>query len=281
MEEKASAAHGFLQQICAPPTHSGEMPRICLVVAHPDDEVIGAGARLPTWRSHLELVHVTDGAPRDGQDAQAQGFLSLEDYAQARRLELDAALELAGITAQQRHELNYADKTVRDHLASVARDLFALFARLQPNVIVTHPYEGGHPDHDATAFAVYAACDLLTRTGQSAPVLVEMASYHAGEDGLLRVGTFLPNEDGSQEEVTLALSPEERTFKQCLYDCFPTQSWILENFPIGVERFRLAPRYDFGRLPHTGVWLYENYGWGLTGAAFTRLAQQAVGELGL
>ncbi|MBV9250682.1 MAG: hypothetical protein JO227_15715, partial [Acetobacteraceae bacterium] len=38
--------------------------RSAVVVAHPDDETVGAGASLRLFRD-LTLVHVTDGAPRD------------------------------------------------------------------------------------------------------------------------------------------------------------------------------------------------------------------------
>ncbi len=39
--------------------------RVMIVVAHPDDETIGLGAQLRRFEDAL-LVHVTDGAPRDG-----------------------------------------------------------------------------------------------------------------------------------------------------------------------------------------------------------------------
>lgn len=65
--------------------------RVAVVGAHPDDETIGAGAQLARLR-RLTLVHVTDGAPRNGRDAAAAGFADPRAYAEARRAELDAAL---------------------------------------------------------------------------------------------------------------------------------------------------------------------------------------------
>src|SRR5687768_18016133 len=69
--------------------------RVLIVSPHPDDEVIGAGARLPHL-SGATVVQVTDGSPRDLRDAGANGFSTREDYAAARREELQAALGLAG-----------------------------------------------------------------------------------------------------------------------------------------------------------------------------------------
>ena len=53
-------------------------PRVALVVAHPDDEVIGAGGRLSHWQD-CHIIYVTDGAPQNSLDAAAAGFGTRED----------------------------------------------------------------------------------------------------------------------------------------------------------------------------------------------------------
>src|SRR4051812_36650075 len=67
-----------------------------IVAAHPDDEVIGLSSRLPLL-SRSCFIHVTDGAPRNLQDAQAHGYSTCEEYAGARRMEFFNSLRLAGI----------------------------------------------------------------------------------------------------------------------------------------------------------------------------------------
>ena len=47
--------------------------------------------------SESRFLCVTDGVPRDGRDAQAHGFASLEEYRVARREELNAAFASAGL----------------------------------------------------------------------------------------------------------------------------------------------------------------------------------------
>jgi hypothetical protein len=50
----------------------------------------------------------------------------------------------------------------------------------------------------------------------------------------------------------------------------------LINFPVGVERFRYAPSYDFTRPPHDGRLFYEEQNWGVSGKEWCRLARQAL-----
>src|SRR4051812_560258 len=159
-----------------------------LVAAHPDDEVIGAGAQLGRLKD-LVVVHVTDGAPRNLRDATAAGFPDRVSYAKAREREFQTALALLGSpcgTAQ----LGIVDQEASLDLAGLAERMMRLIDALQPRLILTHPYEGGHPDHDATAFAVHVACAQLQREKTRAIELAEMTSYH-NDGGRLVAGEFL------------------------------------------------------------------------------------------
>ena len=267
----------LLALVCAGVDDPRPAPTTVIIVAHPDDEVVGAGARLPRLRQAV-FVHVTDGAPYDLRDATANGFSTRHEYALARRQELIAALALAGIAPQQAHELGYVDQEATLYLADLSHRIATLLGDLQPTVVLTLPYEGGHPDHDATAFAVHAACRLLEQHRVLPPTLIEMTSYHNGSQGI--VGhEFLP---GTGDQVTtLVLSEAECDFKRRLLDCFPTQQHTLCWFSMDIECFRLAPRYDFTRPPHAGQLFYECFPWGMTGPRFRSLAHQAMQTLRL
>jgi LmbE family N-acetylglucosaminyl deacetylase len=248
--------------------------RTAVIVAHADDEVVGLGAHLPRLR-HCFFVHVTNGGPEDGCDARAHGFGSVPEYVAARRAELESALALAGLGRARRFELACPDQQATYRLVELARSLRDILRTQRAELVVTHPYEGGHPDHDATAFAVHAACALL---GTSAPPLIEASSYHNSPTGI-ETSCFIPV-DGV-EAVPLELTARQRHFKRRLMNCFTSQRSTLAYFPIAMECFRPAPRYDFTRPPHAGALFYEGFDWGMRGERFRDLAGAALRELDL
>ena len=270
------AAVAYLEWLCNP-VETGPPPRVAVVVAHPDDETIGAGSRLPRLR-RAALIYTTDAAPGDMRDAVEHGCATRQDYAAARKLELEQALSLAGVAAEQIDSMGYADQEASLNLPELSMRLAGLLDELKPELVITHPYEGGHPDHDATAFTVHAACRLLELRRGQGPALTEMTSYHNSAGGL-EPYTFLAADDC--EAVTVGLSDVEREFKRRLFECFQTQRQTLQYFPIEFERFRPAPQYDFTCPPHQGKLFYEMYPWGMTGDRFRQLARQAMAQLGL
>jgi LmbE family N-acetylglucosaminyl deacetylase len=246
-----------------------------IVAAHPGDESVGA-ASLLFRRSDSWVAHVTDGAPRHLTGAQARGFGSREGYAAAREREALAALALAGVPAARRVALGLVDLEAALRLSALTRALRDLFDRLGPAVVVTHAYEGGHPDHDATSFATQAAAALQLAEGKRAPELVEMTSCHRG--GRLELGVFLDGERAGA--IVHRLDPGERERKRGLLERSRARQAALRSLPLDIERFRPAPRYDFTRPPRAGPLGYES-SWGMTGGRFRDLVRYGLLELGL
>lgn len=243
------------------------MPRVLLVFAHPDDEVIAIGGRMGRF-ANSHFVHVTDGAPRNEQDSRAHGFQHLDEYRQARVMEFRAALQGAGIPDATHECLGIPDQEASLGLAELTRRIAQLIDERHPEAVFTHPYEGGHPDHDACAFAVHHA-------SQGSVPIIEAPFYNAPTRG---TGGFLPS-DQYTDEVAYELTLEEFARKQALLDCFVTQRETLRGFTATDERYRVAPEYDFCTTPHEPPVLYDQYPWGMTSARFCELAREAEREL--
>lgn len=265
------AARELLFRLAAPPGHVTPGPRTLVVVAHPDDETIGLSSRLPRLEI-AEVVFATDGAPRDGSDARAAGCNGWADYAALRRDEALRALAHAGVASERVVFLEHPDQQAAFRLRALAAEIKRHLRATEPEVVLTHAYEGGHPDHDAVAFAVHAAVQRLSREQPTWPAVVEFAGYHAHGD-TWDFGVFLPGT--GREEQVVRLTPAAQDLKRRLLAVYASQRRTLAAFPVDAERFRLAPGYDFTRPPHAGPLLYERYAWGLTASRWCELVREA------
>lgn len=261
------------------PAGQVEPPRVLVVAAHPDDETIGVGGMFPRLARSLQILHVTDGAPRLRRQWGRQEFASWDEYAAQRHREVECALAVSGLQAGEIcRRMEVMDSEVSLNLIPVTRKLMEILDETRPEVVITHPYEGGHTDHDATAFCLRAAVTLLARDGAPTPALAEFTSYH-NEGGEKVVNRFLPWDGAPVTDV--ALTGEEKDMKRRMYDCFITQYGVLRDMPIRLERYRPAPRYDFTQAPHAGRLRYERYPLGIRGKHWRQLAIDAMEHLEL
>jgi LmbE family N-acetylglucosaminyl deacetylase len=245
--------------------------RALVLVAHPDDESIGCGILLQRMQ-HPLAVFATDGAPRDQQFW--RGSVSREEYAQQRKREALLALGIAGV--QQAEFLGdygpeiFVDQELFRHMPA-ALDVLARIVRVsRPQALLTHAYEGGHPDHDCCS---YLACVLGCRFGL--PVWEMPLYYNIQEPNGIQ--KFMVSGEG---EVSIVARREEASRKSLMVQSYGTQREFLQNFGLDLERFRPQPAYDYSRRPHEGVLNYEAWGWPITGsdvcAAFMQLQPSRV-----
>lgn len=255
----------------------GERAPVLIVSAHPDDEVIGTGGLLKHLKK-TRFVHITDGAPYNIRMSRARGFSTRHDYALARRDELRRALNHMPSPPLELIEFGVTDLEASYDLQHISYRLWETINRIEPAAVLTHPYEGGHPDHDSAAFCAYAALRLIEKSGRVPPPLFEYSSYHAGSNGNIETSRFLPSDIS---ELVIKLSDEERAIKKDMFECYRTQKGSLRQFAIDEERFRPAPLYDFTEPPHPGKLFYQNYDWGMPGRGWCKLASKALKKLGI
>lgn len=250
--------------VSVPEPKSSQLPEswghALLVVAHPDDEVLGLGGHLAGLQPGV--FHITTGA-RQGEN---------EAVARQRSSELASALDLAGIGLGSRYSSAVPDQGAADFLLPLYEALLAAIRDFRPRCLITHPYEGGHPDHDTAALV----CSLVAEVADRLPIY-EFTSYHNGspesESATWKTGSFLPPLEGV---IRIPLSERQRRAKEELLSVFTSQQDVLRRFSIDCELFRQAPSYRFDEPPHAGQLLYETFDWNVTHHSWRERTASAV-----
>jgi N-acetylglucosamine malate deacetylase 2 len=246
-----------------------KLPRLLVLAAHTDDETIGASAVIGR-SEEAWVVYLTDSAPKKSKLRSRR--LRREEYAALREAEAQHALRLAGVPPDRILLLGATDQEAVFTLDALVAHFLLAVSRIRPEWIVTHAYEGGHPDHDSAAFVAAMALNLLEQQQAGSPRLLEMTSYFAENERRLS-GSFRPEQD---QGWPLWLTSEELSRKREMWACYSSQANVLREFPLEPERLRRAPAYDFLKPPHPGKLWYEQMGWPMTGTQWCRLARQAM-----
>lgn len=226
--------------------------RHLLISAHPDDETISASAIL-SGAGDVRILQLTDGVPVTDPDRLPK--------LPRRFAERTAALQ-AGAWTPFVIDTGIAGRASwrHPHLSDALALLTHMIA--DADVLWTHPYEGGHLDHDTAAWLVQTACDRRT----TAPLRMEFASYHRSPDGRDRFGVF--SADSTTPAVDVRLTDVRLTRKQAALQAYASQTRIVRKFPtLDVEPYRHAPRYDFTR-PALAVSRWDAKGYQPTTAAW-------------
>ena len=127
---------------------------VLAMVAHPDDEVLGAGGTLARHAAAGDAVHVaflTDGVGARGNDTSA-----------AKR-RADAARKAAALLgAQEPRFLGFADNRLdRADLLDITQAIEAVIAAVRPTTVYTHHAGDLNIDHVICQRAVLTACRPL------------------------------------------------------------------------------------------------------------------------
>lgn len=250
--------------------------RPMIVVAHPDDETLGAASCL-IREPGCTVVHVTDGAPRDRR-LWPQGLVGTrEAYADLRRGEFERVAGLVGLGKERWLWLGVVDLEVVHAIERISERLAEAIAARSPTCVLSHAYEGGHPDHDAVAVACRGALELLRRGHAHCPELFEFALYH-GHHGHLTLGSFLPGT--GPEPLTVVLTGGERALRRRMLDCYASQQEIVRAFlSCPVEQRRPAAAVDFTTAPHEGLLYYQRCGLPVDPAEWRATATAALRRL--
>jgi N-acetylglucosamine malate deacetylase 2 len=208
--------------------------RVLLIVAHPDDEALGAGILLQR-NADVHVVFCTSGAPNRFSIWRRAG--SPWHYARIREQEARAALEI--VHNRRCTFLRFTDGKLYRALPKLYRRLSALLNSWNPGLIVTHAFEYGHQDHDVCSFV---SCRLSQDSGIQ---VQEMPLYYPDPvTGRLVYQTFV-NDMGNAE--LLLATPAELEIKQKMVQAHKSQRAVVAEFDVSREIFRPQLRYDYLR----------------------------------
>jgi N-acetylglucosamine malate deacetylase 1 len=223
--------------------------RILVLVAHPDDEVVGAAAaiaRVLRDGASVAALYLTDGCisretlwPWRRKDHAAQ--------VERRRTESLAAARALGIEAA-----GWSTRSARHlwrELAAAEAEIAAATQRFRPDQLWVPAYEGGNPDHDGL--------NALGQHFAETVSVLEYAEYNYFR-GSAMAQTF-PYPSGDEE--TLILTEAERSEKRALLKLYASEKGNLGYVGVERESFRRLRPYDYSRPPHPGKLWYARFQW--------------------
>ncbi len=133
-----------------------------IVVAHPDDEVLGAGAtikKLTESGNRVDLCIMSSGAD-------ARAFRPSDEELNS---DLDESAEMLGIYAKYEASFPNIKMNNTDHLALV-QFIEKAIERSEPDIIITHHPSDTNNDHMHTSMACQAAIRLFQRRKEIKPL---------------------------------------------------------------------------------------------------------------
>lgn len=179
-EPGTPASHWQTAAANLPPLDPNGIAHALVVVAHPDDECLGAGGlthALTTRGTPVQAVIVSGGQKshahrRDVDPAELESL---------RREESTAAAEVLG--AEPPQFLGFPDGGLEDHTAEIVTALKGIFEQAEREnggiapTVITHWRGDGHPDHEAVGRCAVAAARRLARTDGRDDVDAASSSY--------------------------------------------------------------------------------------------------------
>lgn len=229
-----------------PPPHGGG--GVLVFAAHQDDEVLGLGLTLARHRSKGERVTVVFTTNGSGANWKVSNTVK-RAVSSARFQEACDALAIIGVDPLDIVCLGFPDGGVHRYIPEASADVATLIRAIAPHTIYAHAMEGGHLDHDVTAFIVQ---EVSARLGIGA--VFEWAEYNVEARGGDPISDARFASDPYVPEFECAPTPfdqDELLSKQQMLARYASQAVSIRYYPFRGEILRRArPIHLLPRLAH-------------------------------
>lgn len=138
------------------------MMKYLLVVAHPDDEALGAGASMRKWSNNGDIVDVCIMCT----EAKARAFRPADEELNN---DMDASTKYLGVNKKYEGTFPNIEMNTVPHLHLVQFVEKAILDS-QPDIIITHHPADTNDDHHQTSIACQAAIRLFQRRPEVKPL---------------------------------------------------------------------------------------------------------------
>ena len=230
-----------------PPPPHGE-GGVLVFAAHQDDEVLGLGSTLAKHRSRgdrVTVVFTTNGAGANWKESNAaKRAISAVRFQEARD-----ALAVISIDAAEIICLGFPDGGLHRYIPEASDDIATLIRTIVPHTIYVHAMEGGHLDHDVTAFVVQevSARLLIERVFEWAEYNSEARGGQPLADARFASDPYVPDFDCAPTPF----DQSEFTSKQQMLAKYASQAVSIRYYPFCSEILRKArPIHLLPRLAH-------------------------------
>lgn len=221
---------------------------VLVFAAHQDDEVLGLGLTLVKHRSNgdrVTVVFTTNGAGANWKESNAvKRAVSATRFKEACDALAVIGIDAAGITC-----LGFPDGGLHRYIPEASEDIATLIRTIAPRTIYVHAIEGGHLDHDLTAFVVQQVSARLLIE----PVF-EWAEYNSEAPGGQQISDARFASDPYVPDFECAPTPfdqSEWASKQQMLAKYASQAVSIRYYPFRSEVLRKArPVQLLPRLVH-------------------------------
>ncbi len=220
-----------------------------VLAAHPDDEVLGAGAWLARLATAPAVAYLTDGVPRERRWF-APGWRAPEAYRRARQREARAAWRRLRPGARL-FFARIADQQLAFRLHAAAAWLAAIAAGLCPALLLAPAFEGGHPDHDAANL-------LAAELGAARDIPVWEYALYTARHGRMQRQRFFAAPGWGYRLPALQMQGKRRALA-----AYRSQRVTLNARDGGREAVRPLPAHDYRRPALDEPAVYERWGFGV------------------